>query len=348
MAEVAGARPAGFRVMDLLAEWRGFWYSFWGVFGGFNVSAPPWFYALTGSLSLVAGAGLVLGLIRHAQRRRLPAHRQSHLLLITFIALTFVGLVRWTLMTVVPQGRLMFAAIAPIAFYLALGLLAWLPARWHAAATRLLAVGLAAVALGIPWAAIRPAYQPLVPIQELPAGAVALDVRCGDDIVLAGYRLDKDTTLAGQPLAVTLYWIATGQPDANLDLSLNGYGYQLENVAKLTPGRVAGCCRRTIGNPACSTPIDTCFLLSPTAIRRPSSSWVSIGIPTCFIHCKINRCPAPLAGSQLTASFWMQGSWSASRPSDHRRLLRPSPPYSTTFNSCKRGQYTQTDNWVWT
>ncbi len=67
----------------------------------------------------------------------------------------------------------------------------------------------------------------------MPAAAIALDVRCGDDILLAGYRLDKQTTLAGQPLAVTLYWKATGQPDANLDLSLNGYAYQLENVAKL-------------------------------------------------------------------------------------------------------------------
>ncbi len=150
MVEVAGARPTGFRVMDLLAEWKGFGYSFWGVFGGFNVLAPPWFYVLTGGLSLVAGAGLVLGLIRHAQRRRLPAHWQSHLILIAFIVLTFAGLVRWALMTAASQGRLMFAAIAPIAFYLALGLLAWLPARWHTAATRLLAVGLAGVASGNP------------------------------------------------------------------------------------------------------------------------------------------------------------------------------------------------------
>ena len=198
--EVAGNAPTGFRAMELLAEWKGFGYSFWGVFGGFNVLAPPWFYALTGGLSLVAGAGLVLGLIRHAQRRRLPAHWQSHLILIAFIALTFVGLVRWTLMTAASQGRLMFAAIAPIAFYLAFGLLAWLPARWHTAATRLLAVGLAVVALAIPWVAIRPAYQPPVPIQELPAAAIALDVRCGDDIVLAGYRLDSK-----QPWPVSLW-----------------------------------------------------------------------------------------------------------------------------------------------
>ena len=26
MVEVAGSRPAGFRVLDLLAEWKGFWY----------------------------------------------------------------------------------------------------------------------------------------------------------------------------------------------------------------------------------------------------------------------------------------------------------------------------------
>ena len=313
MVEVAGARPAGFRVMDLLAEWKGFWYSFWGVFGGFNVLAPSWFYALTGGLSLVAGAGLVLGLIRHAQRRRPPAHWPSHLLLIAFIALTFVGLVRWTLMTAASQGRLMFAAIAPIAFYLALGLLAWLPARWHAAATRLLAVGLAAVALGIPWAAIRPAYQPLVPIQELPAGAVALDVRCGDDIVLAGYRLDKDTTLAGQPLAVTLYWIATGQPDANLDLSLNGYGYQLENVAKLDTWPGGGLLPTSYWEPGVLYPDR--YLLS-TKPNSDTPTLVKLGIDwnTDLLHPSQNQSVPCSAGGQPVDSLLLDAGVLVSEP----------------------------------
>lgn len=233
MAEIAGPRPLTFHITDLLSEWKGFWYSFWGVFGGFNVLAPSWFYTMTGCLSIVAGMGLILGLIRSLQKKQLPGRWHDHLLLIVFITLTFIGLIRWTMMTTASQGRLMFAAIVPISLYLALGLLAWVPVAWHVTTTRLLAATLATVAFVIPTAVIRPAYQSLPPIQSLPTDAVNLNVRCGNSIVLVGYRLGSDTTVIGQPVDVTLYWTAMDHLDANLDLSLNVYGFQFENVAKL-------------------------------------------------------------------------------------------------------------------
>ena len=233
MVAIAGARPAGFGLADLRGEWKSFWYSFWGLFGAFNILAGPWFYALAGALSLIGIAGLLLAAGRLVAKRALPRRWRTHLLLATFLALTALGLLRWTLMTPASQGRLMFSGIAAIALYLAVGLLAWFPLAWHIWLSRGLAAALALVAVVVPLTALLPAYRPAPPIVALPADAIALDAQCGDGIVLAGYRLAGDTTLAGQPLDVTLYWQATQPQTADLDLSLNAYGYQGENVAKL-------------------------------------------------------------------------------------------------------------------
>ncbi|MEZ4767134.1 MAG: glycosyltransferase family 39 protein [Caldilineales bacterium] len=233
MVEIAGPRPAGFALSDLRGEWKSFWYSFWGVFGAFNILAKPWFYAATGALSLIAGAGLVLTTVRMMRRRHLPARWRTHALMLTFLALTAGGLLRWTMMTPASQGRLMFSGIAPVAVYLATGLLAWFPRRWHAGASYGMAAALALIALAVPLTTLLPAYRPDPPIAALPPDAVALNHECGDGIVLAGYRLNGDTVRPGQPLDITLYWQASKSQTTNLDLSLNAYGYRDENVAKL-------------------------------------------------------------------------------------------------------------------
>lgn len=233
MVEIAGARPAGFALADLRGEGKSFWYSFWGLFGAFNILAKPWFYALTGALSVIGAAGLLLTLARLVRSRRLPRRWRTHLLLATFLALTALGLLRWTLMTPASQGRLIFSGIAATALYLAIGLLGWFPTAWHVWLSRGLAAMLALAALAIPLTTLLPAYRPAPPIAALPDDAVALNHRCGDGLVLAGYRLNSDMSLAGQPLDVTLFWQTTQSQAANLDLSVNVYGYGGENVAKL-------------------------------------------------------------------------------------------------------------------
>lgn len=233
MVEIAGARPAGFSLPELRSEWKSFWYSFWGLFGAFNILAGPWFYALTGALSLIGATGLLLAAGRLVAKRAAPRRWRTHVLLATFLALTALGLLRWTLMTPASQGRLMFSGIAAIAIYLAIGLLAWFPWRWHIWLSRGLAVVLALMAVIVPLTALLPAYRPVPPIAALPDDAVALNHQCGDGLVLAGYRLNGDTTPAGQPLDVTLYWTTRQPQTADLDLSVNAYGYGEENVAKL-------------------------------------------------------------------------------------------------------------------
>lgn len=235
MALIAGPRPAGFGLRDLVAEWQGFWYSFWGVFGAFNVLAPAWFYRLMGGLSLAAGLGLAWAAVRGWQARRPRCEAVIHLVLVAFLGLTFLGVVRWTLMTTASQGRLLFGGIAPLGLYLAWGLLSWWPPAWRGRVVGGLAVGLAVVAAFIPFGVLRPAYRPSPPLAVLPADAVPLDIRFGQEgeIALVGYRLERTRIQAGEPLPVTLYWRSTKPITAFYQLALNGFGYEEENLAKL-------------------------------------------------------------------------------------------------------------------
>ncbi len=232
MADIAGSRPAGFALLDLVGEWTGFWYSYWGVFGGFNLLAPSWFFTIVGGLLLVAGLGLLLGLGRRF------AHRdwrdwQIHLVLILFLLGTFLGILRWTLMTPASQGRLMFGGIGAISMYLAIGLLIWIPQRRHQIAIIFMSSAMAVIAIIIAFGTIVPAYRPPPPIPSLPANARPLDIRYGDHLRLVGYALGERVIDVGDPLDITLYWKVNESVSENLNLALNGYGFGFENVAKL-------------------------------------------------------------------------------------------------------------------
>ena len=102
-------------------EWLSFWRSYWGVFGAFTVLAADWVYRFFDALTLAALAGGLLSLGR--RNRSVALDWAAAGLFALFCALTFVGVVRWTLLTLASQGRLMFGAIAPLSIFMAAGLL---------------------------------------------------------------------------------------------------------------------------------------------------------------------------------------------------------------------------------
>lgn len=326
MAEVAGARPAGFSLADLPAEWRSFWYSFWGLFGAFNVLAPRWFYLLTGGLSLLAGAGLLLRAARCVRDRRLPAHWQSHTLLALLIGLTFAGVLRWTLLTMASQGRLMFGAVAAIALYLALGWLAWFPWRWQRWAWAGTAAVLAGAAAILALTAIAPRYRPPTPLAALPEDAVALGLTCDEAITLLGYRPGQESVPPGQPLDITLYWTAQRPIADNLQLSLNAYGLEEENVAKLDTWPGGGLLPTSFWQPGAIYPD---HYLIPTAPQADAPTLLTVGIQwnTDLLHPAANRTLACVVdGQSLDAVFLDAGALAA-------RLAGPAtlPPALSTL-----------------
>lgn len=230
MAAVAGPHPPGYGLPDLLSEWRSFWYAFWGLFGVFTILAPGWFYGLATALSLAGAAGVARLAWRH---RAHLGDAWPHLLLLGFVALSFVTWLNWALTTQAAQGRLLFGGIAVFVLYLALGLLSLLPERWQP----LLAVGLsslwALVAAGLALLVIRPVYLPAPALTVLPVDATPANVVFDDRVRLVGYRVDPLAVVPpGDPLAVTLFWTTDAPIGDDLNLTLTAFGDQLAPVAK--------------------------------------------------------------------------------------------------------------------
>ncbi len=296
MAQIAGPRPPGFSLIDLWPEWQGFWYSFWGVFGAFNLLAPRGFYLLVGGLTLLAGAGLLLLLSRKLVRGERITAWPIHLILITFLALTLLGVVRWTLLTTASQGRLLFGGIAPLALYLSLGLLAWVPQKRQHLATRMIALALAAIATLLPFRVIAPTYRPPAPLPALPADATPLDIRFGDDIQLVGYRLEAASTAPGQPLPFTLFWRTERPLDRFYQLSLNGFGYEQENIAKLDAWPGGGLLPTAYWRPGLLYPDPYRLSIDPAA-SAPTLLRLGVSYGTDLLHLPHNQpLPATIAG----------------------------------------------------
>lgn len=216
---IAGGRPTAVTVLDLLNEFQGFRISFWGNFGGVNLIAPGWVYAVLDLVTLAA----LLGLAVAAWQRRLP---KVLAIPAAWVGIVFVSLVRWTLLTYASQGRLIFPAISAVGVLLAVGLSGLapqdlkdrLPQRSaglslvrHVASQPfnvLTTLFLFAFALTAPLLIIAPAY--VLP-ERLNADAPApnpvhITYEGGTaEPELVGYEVER-AVRAGEELAVTLYW----------------------------------------------------------------------------------------------------------------------------------------------
>jgi len=125
----------------LWGELRGLRYSFWGLFGWFNLLLPTWIYALLDGLTLVALLGL---LVRPLLDRLLspllpgsqavPREQIIRTIALSWVALSLLLLAYWISQATGSQGRLLFPAIGAIIYLIVDGLRAWvqrLPRPWQ-------------------------------------------------------------------------------------------------------------------------------------------------------------------------------------------------------------------------
>jgi len=213
MVAVAGARHPVPTLRQLAGEWRGFVMSYWGFFGGMNVPAEPWFYRSLNLLALLAGTGLVIFILRQlAGRERLSSLTLVGLgLLAAWLLIEFVGLVRWTMMTIASQGRLLFPAIASINVLMALGLWELVPRRWGKATMALASGLMLALALVAPFRYIAPAYAP--PVASTTSIPHPLQADFEGQVSLLGYDVETTTAFPGELIHLTLYWQAVAPLD---------------------------------------------------------------------------------------------------------------------------------------
>ena len=140
---------------------RRFWEglpSYWGVFGWLNIAWPDWVYRLLSVLTVAAGVGLVVFLLRNVRSRREAVQHfaLSMVLLWTFLSLAAVS--RWIMVAGGLQGRLLFPAISALSVLLFLGWTSLFPQRWQKCAAAVPVAGFLILALATPPLFLAPAY----------------------------------------------------------------------------------------------------------------------------------------------------------------------------------------------
>lgn len=214
---------------DALRVLLGAVISYWGVFGWMNVATPEAFYLLVRALCVAAVLGNLWYLARRARARALgPLWRPGVLIAGVWLLVVLALLLRWTQTITRTQGRLAFPAAAVIGILLAHGLTAWLPRRLEPALAWGLGGGLAAIALVIPFACIRPAYQPPATTtrEAMSPTARPLMITYAGGLRLLAYELAQDEVRPGEQATVRLYWEADGVPahDYTVGVQLLGRG----------------------------------------------------------------------------------------------------------------------------
>lgn len=242
-------------------EWAGLLFrTFWFRLGRGHVITAPAVNAGLVVVVLAAVLGLALksreqlqgGWLRPGRRQLIFGLFSLHLLLYLLLIVA-----RFMLLPTreTAQGRHLYPALIPIAFFLVLGLSQlWFLLRRRPAG-RLLAAGVAGVSLLFSILAlplfIIPIYYPYLPIRlaslaEAPPGR-RLEANLAEGLNLEGYALPANETRAGQALPVTLYWYA-------------GSGQERDYLVRL-------CLHDTAGRPA------ACHLGHPANGRYPLRAW---------------------------------------------------------------------------
>ena len=219
--EIMGTRhelPTG--LAAAMREFNGFRYSFWGLFGWFNVLAPEPFYWIMDALTILGLVGLVVLGVRSF--RRLPGWTQQALgMLLVWLGLVVIGILRWTTMTPASQGRLLYPALGGLALFLVVGWAELLPSSFRRP------VGVAALAIWLVWAVLCP-FLVIEPAYALPERVDSLDkldfslselrVRFEGCCELVGYVSPNQPVQPGDVVPLTFVWRATEALDQNYTL----------------------------------------------------------------------------------------------------------------------------------
>jgi hypothetical protein len=218
---VLGERASPASLAQLWDERQGFMMSYWGLFGGVNISMPMWIYRLLNAVLVISVVGFVVYLIKEIGDWRLEikewkwnlkslisnliyfvVSRFGLVICLLFAGAVVFGLIQWATTTWSSQGRLVFTAISALSMLMIVGFVGWMPqkfARWSAGALSTFMFVVAALA---PWLWIQPAYEP--PVYASPMDRVGAEF--GDQLQLVGYELEKTAVSPGDSFWLTLEW----------------------------------------------------------------------------------------------------------------------------------------------
>ena len=202
-----------------LAEFRGFRYSLWAIFGWFNIVAPQLLYWIVDALVMVGVVGFCVFLLR-SLRRHPRFTRDIVLMLLVWLAFIIAGVLYWAVL-ISSQGRLAYPALGAIALILVVGWAELVPSRMHrpVGIVGLAAWGACALLCGA--LVLKPAYalpERIGSLNELESVPSDLHVYYHDCCELVGYIPPEQPAHPGDWVPLTLVWQVTAPVDRNYSI----------------------------------------------------------------------------------------------------------------------------------
>lgn len=220
LVSINGQRTEPLEWDEFWLEFRGLRYSFWGLFGWFNLLLPNWVYSVLDGMTALA----LIGLVPALWRGRCDGAAQRVRLLLGAWVLLSAGLVfYWMNVAMGSQGRLFFPAIGAAVILLVVGLesvWAYLPRPVGGALRLALPLFLAGCTLYAGAVIFPTAYGAPQPITELPPTAQPVDLTFGDEerIMLPAIDPPSGRYYPGEWVPVTLYLTAPAALAHNYEL----------------------------------------------------------------------------------------------------------------------------------
>jgi len=237
MAQIYGFVRTGPPTWDeLISEWRGWWYSLWGIFGAFNIIPGKWFFATINGLVLIAVSGGIVSIVRrYLSGVNIKKVHIAHVLAGAFIFFTLVGNVYWSLNQHAAQGRLAIIAVTVLSTYLGAGMISLFGQQLQKVISITVVIVLLITSLLMVKLYIAPSYNvpKYIAYEEIPADMIVSGATFNGEIELVGYSVLNNTITADDSLQVTLYWRGKSYMDIDYNLAINVYGHGMENIAKL-------------------------------------------------------------------------------------------------------------------
>ena len=238
---INGRRAKSLSWNGFVGEFRGLRYSFWGLFGWFNILLPQWIYPLLDIITVVAGFGVLVFTIMAFRldwlRRRFQLAAWG--LLMVWALLSFGLWFYWTSQATGSQGRLLYPGLVAFVPLLVLGLWWWLrhlPRRLQAIAWGSL-VGLLLGSSLYTLLVLMPAsYNQPTPVKAVPENARPVEITYGDTdrLSLLAVELPDDQRFGfGEQVPITLYLRADEPVSDNYRLFvqlLDETGAEIANV----------------------------------------------------------------------------------------------------------------------
>ena len=237
MAEVYGFVRTGPPTWDrFILEWRGWWYSLWGIFGAFNIIPGRWFFATINGLVLIAAGGGIASIVRrNSSGVNIGKIHIRHVLAVTFVLVTLAGNIYWSFNQHAAQGRLAIITVTVLSTYLGAGMVSLFGKRLEKLLSNIVVIVLLIASLVIVNLYIIPSYKvpQYVTQEDIPSDMVVSGATFNNEIELVGYSILNNTITIDDPVQITFYWRGKSYMDIDYNLAMNVYGYGMKNIAKL-------------------------------------------------------------------------------------------------------------------